>query len=40
MTKWPVQKPTHRTTQKHLEHQDAMFRHLEKNYRQKTKAKH
>jgi len=23
MTKWPVQKPTHRTTQKHAEHQDA-----------------
>ena len=23
MTKWPVQKPTHRTTQKHVEHQDA-----------------
>ena len=23
MTKWPVQKPTHRTTQKHVEHHDA-----------------
>jgi len=23
MTKWPVQKQTHRTTQKHVEHQDA-----------------
>jgi len=23
MTKWPVQKPTHRTTRKHVEHQDA-----------------
>ena len=23
MTKWPVQKPTHRPTQKHVEHQDA-----------------
>jgi len=23
MTKWHVQKPTHRTTQKHAEHQDA-----------------
>jgi len=23
MTKWPVQKPTHRTLQKHVEHQDA-----------------
>jgi len=23
MTKWSVQKPTHRTTQKHVEHQDA-----------------
>jgi len=23
MTKWPVQKPTHRTTQKYIEHQDA-----------------
>ena len=23
MTKWPVQKPTQRTTQKHVEHQDA-----------------
>jgi len=23
MTKWPVQQPTHRTTQKHVEHQDA-----------------
>jgi len=23
MTKWPVQKPTHRTTQKHVEHQDT-----------------
>jgi len=23
MTKWPVQKPTHRTTQKHAEHHDA-----------------
>jgi len=23
MTKWPVQKPKHRTTQKHVEHQDA-----------------
>ena len=22
-TKWPVQKPTHRTTQKHAEHHDA-----------------
>jgi len=22
MTKWPVQKPTHRTTQKHVEHED------------------
>jgi len=23
MTKWPVQKQTHRTTQKHVEHQGA-----------------
>jgi len=23
MTKWLVQKPTHRTTQKHIENQDA-----------------
>ena len=23
MAKWPVQKPTHRKTQKHVEHQDA-----------------
>jgi len=23
VTKWPVQKLTHRTTQKHVEHQDA-----------------
>jgi len=23
MTKWPVQQPTHRTTLKHVEHQDA-----------------
>ena len=23
MTKWPVQKQTHRTSQKHAEHQDA-----------------
>jgi len=23
MTKWPGQTPTHRTTQKHIEHQDA-----------------
>jgi len=23
MTKWPVQKPTHRTTQKYVEHDDA-----------------
>jgi len=23
MTKWPVQKPTHRTTQKHVENKDA-----------------
>jgi len=23
MTKWPIQKQTHRTTQKHVEHQDA-----------------
>jgi len=23
MTKWPVQKLTHRTTQKHLQHHDA-----------------
>jgi len=23
MTKWHVQKPTHRTTQKHVEHKDA-----------------
>jgi len=23
MTKWPVQNPTHKTTQKHVEHQDA-----------------
>jgi len=23
MTKWPVQKSTHRTTQKHVEHQYA-----------------
>ena len=23
MTKWPVQKPIHRTTQTHVEHQDA-----------------
>jgi len=22
MTKWPVQKPIHRTTQKHVEHQE------------------
>ena len=29
ITKWPVQTPTHRTTQKHVEHHDA-FRHLEK----------
>jgi len=29
MTKWPVQKPTHRTTQKHVEHYDVTDR---KNY--------
>jgi len=23
MAKWPVEKPTHRTTQKHVEHQDT-----------------
>jgi len=23
MTKWPVQKPTHKTTPEHVEHQDA-----------------
>jgi len=23
MAKWPVQKQTHKTTQKHVEHQDA-----------------
>ena len=23
MTKWPVQKPTHRTTRKHVKHYDA-----------------
>ena len=23
MTKWPIQKPTHRTTDKHVEHHDA-----------------
>ena len=23
MTKWPIHKPTHRTTQKHVEYQDA-----------------
>jgi len=23
MAEWPVQKPTHRTTQKHVKHQDA-----------------
>ena len=23
MTKWPVQKPTHRTTKKHVEHHDV-----------------
>ena len=23
MTNWPVQKPTHRTTQKHVGHHDA-----------------
>jgi len=23
ITKWPVQKPTHRTTQKHVEHHDT-----------------
>ena len=26
MTKWPVQKPTHRTTQKHVEHLNATLR--------------
>jgi len=26
MTKWPVQKPTHRTTQKHVEHYDVTDR--------------
>jgi len=25
MTKWPVQKPTHRTTHTHVEHQDATY---------------
>jgi len=25
MTKWPVQKQTHRTAQKHAEHQDATY---------------
>jgi len=25
MTKWPVQKQTHRTTQKHVEYQDATY---------------
>ena len=24
MTKWPVQKPTHRTTQKHVQHHDGL----------------
>jgi len=23
MTKWSIKKPTHRTTQKHVKHQDA-----------------
>jgi len=31
MTKWPVQKPTHKTTQKHVKHQDATD-NLENNY--------
>jgi len=26
MTKWPVQKPTHRKTQTHVEHRDAQYR--------------
>ena len=25
MTKWPVQKPTHRMKQKHIEHHDATY---------------
>jgi len=25
MTKWPVEKPKHRTTQKRVEHQDATY---------------
>ena len=25
VTKWPVQKQTHRTTQNHTEHQDATY---------------
>jgi len=28
MTKWPVQKIIHRTTQKHVQHHDATFRIL------------
>jgi len=31
MTKWPVQKPTHRTTRKHVKHYDATDI-LKKNY--------
>ena len=30
MTKWPVHKQTHNTTQKHVEHQDA--RDFQKNF--------
>ena len=31
-TKWAVQKPTHRTTEKHVEHQDAQTFRRRKNY--------
>jgi len=38
MTKWPVQKPTHRTTQKHVEHHLRRNRHLEKTLQQRKRS--
>ena len=37
MTKWPVQKPAHRTTHKDVEHQDATDIQ-EKNIKQKERT--
>jgi len=34
--KWPVQKQTHRTAQKHAEHQDASYKDINNVYPQYT----